>query len=221
MIRALPKQGNIVILQNEVRTQLFQGIMWLGSSDHDPSLVIVKGQTGDKPINVQGYDLILHEGNYASYGDKRLLRHGLDAVDTNNKLLFFSLFQFGAESQLARWLVRKAGDMVSNEGVFRMAQFIRRNHDHVTGWCSILSDLFRPESQAYEAFNEPSDADVRAIMKCGMVRLPDQRALPQEATSRFRGVKISCQSLGGANVAPAAVEDAPDEPDEHQEAQAA
>jgi len=218
MIRALPRQGNIVILQNEVRTQLFQGIMWFGSSDHDPSLTIVKSQTGDKPINVQGYNLILHEGNYASYGDKRLLRHGLDAVDTNNKLLFFSLFQFGAESQLARWLVRKTGDMVSNEGVLRMAQFIRRNPDHVTGWCSILSDLFRPESQAYEAFNEPSDADLRAIIKYGrMVRLPDQRVLPPDA----RSLRISCQSLGRADAAPAALEDDPDEPEEHQEAHTA
>lgn len=218
MIHALPRQRNIVILENEARTQFFHGILWLGSSDRNPSLTIVESQTRDKPINVQGYDLIMHEGNRAAYGDKRLLRHGIDAVDPGNKLLFYSLFPCGAESQLLRWLVRKTGDMVSNEGVLRMAQFIRRNPHHVTGWCSIVSDLFRPEIQAYEAFSEPSEADVRAIMKHGrMARLPDQRVLPPDPTSRLQEVRNAFLSSGGANLAPVAVEDASDEPDKLQE----
>jgi len=164
MIRALPRQKNMVILQNEARTQLFQGFLWFGT-DRNPSITILKGQPGDKPINVQGYDLLLHEGNYAAYGDKRLLRYEIDTINATNKLLFCSLFPMGSEGLLVRWLVKKTGDMVSNEGIIRMARFLKRNPTALASWCNVEDDLFRPENKGYEIFAEPPKESMRAILK--------------------------------------------------------
>ena len=107
----------MVILENEARSQRFQGILWFGT-ELNPSLTILEGQQGDKPINIQGYDLLMHEGKFAAYGDKRLLRYQIDTINSTNKLLFSSLFPMGAEGLLVRWLVKKTGDMVPTRESF-------------------------------------------------------------------------------------------------------
>lgn len=168
MIRALPKQRNLVIVQNDARSQQFQGICWFGT-DRYPKVVVVKGQQGDKPIAVNGYDVLGHtpsaDGMYAAYGDKRLFRYTIDAVDTNNRLFFYSLFPLGAEGLLARWLVRKGGDMVSHEGVLLMAKYIQKYQSVLDGWCIIESDLFQKENFGYEVFSEPTPSALKQILK--------------------------------------------------------
>lgn len=164
MIRALPRQKNMVILENAARSQRFQGILWFGT-ELNPSLTILEGQQGDKPINIQGYDLLMHEGKFAAYGDKQLLRYEIDTINSTNKLLFSSLFPMGAEGLLVRWLVKKTGDMVSNEGILRMARFIKRNPTALVGWCNVEDDLFRPENKGYELFGEPPQESASAIIK--------------------------------------------------------
>jgi hypothetical protein len=164
MISALPKQKNMVMVKNEARTQRFQGVLWFGT-ERNPIITVLEGQPGDKPINVQGYDLLLHEGKYAAYGDKRLLRYEIDTINGSNKLFFWGLFPMGAEGSLVRWLVKKTGDMVSNEGIIRMARYVRRNPTALVGWCNVEDDLFRPENKGYELYGPPTEEATKAIIR--------------------------------------------------------
>jgi hypothetical protein len=153
----------MVILQNEARTQLFQGVMWFGG-ERNPTITIMKGQPGDKPISVQGYDLLEYDGTYAAFGDKKLFRYGLDTIDPGNRLFFYSLFPQGAENALMRWLVRKTGDMVTNQAILDMANHFRSHPDLCNGWCNVEQDRFNPENHAYELFAEPQPPVMKKLM---------------------------------------------------------
>lgn len=166
MIRVLPRQRGMVILQNEARTQLFQGILWFGP-ERNPTVTIMKGQPGDKPISVQGYDLLHYDGTYAAFGDKRLFRYGIDNVDPGNKLFFYSLFPLGAESMLIRWLIRKTGDMMSHESILEMAKHLRAHPNLLNCWCNVEEDRFRPENKGYEVFAEPQPDVLKKLMAVG------------------------------------------------------
>ena len=78
MIRALPQQRNRVIVSNAARNQQFLGVNWHGTLTR-PNFALVRIQTGEKPMPVQGYDLLGHEGRHAAYGDRKLLRHAMDS----------------------------------------------------------------------------------------------------------------------------------------------
>ena len=132
----------MVIVSNEASTQIYQGIAWYGTK-MSPLLTILQGQPGDKPITVQGYDIIASENKYVAYGDKKLLRYGLDLTGGGNSLLFFGLLPLAAEVTRARWLVRQQGDMVSNEGILRMAKYIKALvPSSFYSWCTLERDLF-------------------------------------------------------------------------------
>jgi hypothetical protein len=156
---------------NDARRQVFQGILWFGP-DCNPKVAIVKGQPGDKPITIMSHDLLLHERVYAAYGDKRLFRYGIDTIDVRNRLFFYGMFPMAAESQLAHWLVRKTGDMVSHVGICRMAQFIKQHSIHLENWCYVEDDLFRPENKGYDVYGTPPDEAVKAIIRSATVEAP-------------------------------------------------
>jgi len=151
------------MLQNEARVQLYQGVAWYGT-EYRPTVAILKGQPGDKPINVQGYDMLLHEGSYVAYGDKRMFRYGIDTVDFNNRLFFYSIYPMGAEGHLIRWLIRKTGDMVTNDGILQMSRNLKQCPSLLFNWCNIEADLFRPENKGYEIFSEPPEHVLRELM---------------------------------------------------------
>jgi len=188
MIRAYPQMKELVVVQNEARAQKFHGRLWFGENDHSPKLAILAGDPGDKPINIQGYDLLGTEVGtefgkprlYVSYGDKRLQRHEIDQLEAGNRLLFWGLAPLAAESALARWLVRGSGDMVSNKGIVKIAQYIQRTYGQRAsrcygGWFNILSDLFRPHVHAYEVFSKPETKELNAILRQGRaVRMPEE-----------------------------------------------
>jgi hypothetical protein len=184
MIRAYPQMKNLVVVHNEAHSQNFQGRLWFGEND-SPKLTILKWQPGDKPINIQGYDLIATEGLLVAYGDKKLQRHEIDELEAGNRLLFWSVYPLGAEAALARWLVRGSGDMVSNEGIVRIAQYIQRTYGQRAsrcygGWYNILSDLFRPHVHAYEVFSKPETKELNLILRQGRgIRMPEE-VFPQE-----------------------------------------
>ena len=198
MIQALPQQLNRVILQNPARTQQVQGLVWIGELRR-PLLTIVKLNPGDKPISVDGYDLLLAEDGLAAYGDKRLIRYTMDAeIDAKNRLLFFGISPGWAEGNLARWLARKGGDTLSNDGVLRMGQFIREgagSQNILTGWCIKEADLFQPTSNAYLVYAEPPPNTLHTILQAAQTgedhavskklhrgkKLPTEARLPKAA----------------------------------------
>jgi hypothetical protein len=164
---------NRVILQNAARSQQVQGLVWIGELRY-PLLTIVKLNPGEKPINIEGYDLLLSEDGYAAYGDKRLLRYTMDTgIDAKNRLLFFGTGPGGAEGRLAMWLARKGGDTLSNGGILQISHFIQNQSqipapgkaNVLLGWCGQESDLFQPENKAYLVYAEPPPDVLRSILR--------------------------------------------------------
>ena len=107
----------------------------------------------------------MHEGNYAAYGDKRLLRYEIDTINSTNKLLFSSLFPMGAEGLLVRWLVKKTGDMVSNEGIIRMARFLKRNPAALVGGAMLRTTFSGRRTRATRFLQSRRKESVRAILR--------------------------------------------------------
>ena len=155
----------MVIVQNTARSQQYQGVVWFGELRR-PHLTIIRTNQGEKPVTVEGCDLLLHEGNFAAYGDKKLLRYTIDSeVDADNRLLFFGLFPGWAEGNLARWLVRKSGDNFTNLGILKIARYLQSNPDSLQGWCQRQDDLFQKKNHAYLVYAEPSPEALRKILK--------------------------------------------------------
>ena len=124
MIRALPQQRNRVIVSNAARNQQFLGVNWHGTLTR-PSFALVRIQTGEKPMPVQGYDLLGHEGRHAAYGDRKLLRHAMDSgIDQANELLFPSLVPTMGAGLLALWLVRKSGEQLTYADTLKIKELI-------------------------------------------------------------------------------------------------
>jgi hypothetical protein len=165
VIEALPQQRNMVIVQNAARTQQYQGVVWFGELRR-PFLTVIRTNQGEKPVTVEGHDLLLHEGNFAAYGDKKLLRYTIDSeIDPSNRLLFFGLFPGWAEGNLARWLVRKSGDNFTNAGILKIARHLQSNPDSLQGWCQRHDDLFQKKNHGYLIYAEPSLETLRKILK--------------------------------------------------------
>jgi hypothetical protein len=164
MIHALPDRRNMVLVRNDATSQTFQGLSWFGS-DSRPLVTIVKGQPGDKPITVSGYEILCHDGCLVSYGTKNLLRYTIDNIDPHNQLFISNPAPGAAEGLLARWLVRKGGDMVTNDGILRIMDFIRRNATVLSGWCTVEEDLFIPDNKGYLIFGEPPADVLKTILK--------------------------------------------------------
>lgn len=159
MIRALPQQKNRVIVSNSARNQQFLGVNWHGSLTR-PNFVLVRIQTGEKPMPVQGYDLLGHEGQHAAYGDRKLLRHAMDSnIDKANELFFPSLVPTMGAGLLALWLVRKSGEQLTYVDMLKIKDLILEEPELLKGWCEIDADAFNPENKGYRVVAEPS-ADV-------------------------------------------------------------
>lgn len=175
MIEALPQRRNMVIVQNSARSQQFQGIVWFGEVRR-PLLTIVKTNLGEKPIAVDGCDLLDHAGGFAAYGDKKLLRYTMDtAIDTQNRLFFFGLFPGWAEANLARWLMRKIGETVTCETLTEIGRQLSEDAELLKGWCEAEQDAFQESNRGYLIFAEPPDPVVKEIRKAATLNNGDER----------------------------------------------
>ena len=165
MIRALPQHKNRVIVSNAARNQQFQGVNWHGNLTR-PSFVLVRIQTGEKPMPVQGYDLLDYEGRQAAYGDRKLLRHAMDSnIDKANELFFPSLVPTMGAGLLALWLVRKSGEQLTYVDVLKIKTLLLDQPELLKGWCEIETDAFNPENQGYRVVAEPGADVLQRLLK--------------------------------------------------------
>lgn len=165
MIRALPQQRNRVIVSNAARNQQFLGVNWHGMLTR-PSFALVRIQTGEKPMPVQGYDLLGHEGRHAAYGDRKLLRHAMDSgIDQANELLFPSLVPTMGAGLLALWLVRKSGEQLTYADTLKIKELILEQPELLKDWCEVESDLFNPENKSYRVIAEPAPEVLKRLLK--------------------------------------------------------
>ena len=165
MIRALPQQRNRVIVSSASRNQQFTGVNWNGTSTR-PIFVLVRTQSGGRPLNAEGYDLLGHEGRHAAYGSKKLFRHAMDSgIDHANELLFPGLIPTMAAGLLAIWLVRKSGEQLTFKDTIKIKALILEQPEVLNGWCEVENDLFNPENKSYRIFAEPDPAALKRIVK--------------------------------------------------------
>lgn len=163
MLQAFPHQQHRVVARNHCRAQQSRGLVWFGKSSQ-PLYALVKLGQGEKPISVEGHDLILHEGEFAAYGNKKLLRHRIDCqIDRQNRLFFPSLAPGNGLGQLIKWLIRKNGLRLSpEEELEAQSGFDLRN---LSGWAQEQPDLFNPKNRGFLVYGEPAPAQIRAILR--------------------------------------------------------